>query len=253
MSALIPTARSPRFAPYRLEARNELRRYLRMPGFLIPVMLFPAIFYVMFGVLLARPGSDAARYLLSAYSTFGVMAPGLFGFGVSLAMERESGLLTLKRAMPAPPLGYLVGKMTMALLMSAVVIALLIVLARSLGHVPVTAMQMAALYATHVPGSLAFCALGLLLGTMARGQAAPAVINMLYLPMAFLSGLWFPVENLPRAVQAIAPVLPSYHLNQLGLRAVGLGEQPRLPHAAFLVAFTVVALLLAARRLRRVG
>src|SRR5690606_32566636 len=69
------------------EARSETLRYLRNPGFLLPIILFPAAFYLMFGVALSsKTAPEAARYLLASYSTFGVMAPGLFGFGVSLAL-----------------------------------------------------------------------------------------------------------------------------------------------------------------------
>ncbi len=241
------------FNAYLQEMRAECLRYLRNPGFMLPTLLFPTVFYMMFGVFLARPGSEAGRYLLAAYGTFGVMAPGLFGFGVSLAMERENGLLTLKRAMPAPPYAYLIGKMVMAMGVAAGVLTLLVLLAVFVAHVPVTGAQIAALYLSNVPGVLPFCALGLLLGTLVKGQGAPAVINMLYLPMAFLSGLWFPLESLPKTLQSIAPALPSYHLNALALDAVDIAEVKALPHVAFLVVFTLVVLWLAARRLRKVG
>ena len=85
---------------------------------------------------------------------------------------------------------------------------LLVLLAVFVAHVPLSpAAQIATLFAIDVPGVLPFCALGLLLGTLVKGQGAPALINMLYLPMAFLSGLWFPVAGLPKALQAIAPAL----------------------------------------------
>ena len=238
---------------YLQEMRTECLRYLRNPGFMLPTLLFPTVFYLMFGVFLARPGSEAGRYLLAAYGTFGVMAPGLFGFGVSMAMERENGLLTLKRAMPMPPFAYLAGKMVMAMGVAAGVLTLLVLLAVFAAHVPVTGAQIAALYLSNVPGVLPFCALGLLLGTLVKGQGAPAVINMLYLPMAFLSGLWFPLSSLPKGLQSIAPVLPSYHLNALALDAVDIADTRALPHVALLVAFTIAVSWLAARRLRRVG
>ena len=238
---------------YLQEMRAECLRYLRNPGFMLPTLLFPTVFYLMFGVFLARPGSEAGRYLLAAYGTFGVMAPGLFGFGVSMAMERENGLLTLKRAMPMPPFAYLAGKMVMAMGVAAGVLTLLVLLAVFAAHVPVTGAQIAALYLSNVPGVLPFCALGLLLGTLVKGQGAPAVINMLYLPMAFLSGLWFPLSSLPKGLQSIAPVLPSYHLNALALDAVDIADTRALPHVALLVAFTIAVSWLAARRLRRVG
>ena len=72
---------------YLQEARAECLRYLRNPGFVLPSLLFPAVFYLMFAVVMGLGNSaDGPRFLLGTYSTFGVMAPGLFGFGVSLAM-----------------------------------------------------------------------------------------------------------------------------------------------------------------------
>jgi len=237
------------------EARSELVRYLREPAFLLPIMLFPAAFYLMFGILLGSHGvgDGAARYLLASYSTFGVMAPGLFGFGVSLALERDNGLLTLKRALPMPPGAYLLGKLLMALCVAAMVGALLLSMAIGLAGVPLTATQVATLLATDAFGVLPFCALGLLVGTWVKGQGAPGLLNLVYLPMAFLSGLWFPLSMMPALLRQLAPVWPSYHLNQLALAAVGLDDGSRLPHALVLAGFTLACLLLAARRLRRHG
>jgi ABC-2 type transport system permease protein len=112
---------------------------------------------------------------------------------------------------------------------------------------------MAALLAVDALGVLPFCALGLLVGTMLKGQGAPGLLNMIYLPMAFLSGLWFPLHMMPAVLQQLAPVWPSYHLNALALSAVGFDAGARLPHVLVLVGFTIGFLLLAARRLRRHG
>src|SRR5690606_8641324 len=103
LSAAAPMPRARVLRAYVQEARSEVLSYLREPAFLLPIMLFPAVFYLMFGVVLNRGSADVARYLLGSYSTFAVMAPGLFGFGVSLALERGEGLLELKRALPMPP------------------------------------------------------------------------------------------------------------------------------------------------------
>ena len=237
---------------YLEEMRSEVLRYVRNPGFVLPTTLFPTVFYLMFGVLMGRQGGgEAARYLLASYTAFGVMAPGLFGFGVSLAMERENGLLTLRRALPMPPSAYLAGKMVMAMLMAGVIVTLLVLLATFVAQVPLTASQVARLYATGMLGVLPFCALGLLMGTLVKGQAAPALINLLYLPMAFLSGLWFPLKG---TLLAVAPAWPSFHLNQLTLAAVGM-PQPgaQLPHALALAGFALAVSWIAARRLRRHG
>lgn len=239
---------------YLQEARSECLRYLRNPGFLIPTLCMPTAFYLMFGVVLGHGNNpDVPRYLLAAYGTFGVMAPGMFGFGVSLAMEREGGLLMLKRAWPMPPAAYLMGKMAMAMLVAAMVVTLLLAIALWIAHVPLRPAHVAGLFVVDVLGALPFCALGLLLGTVVKGQAGPALVNLVYLPMAFLSGLWFPLSILPGVLQRLAPVWPSYHLNQLGLSALGSDRGAAWPHALALCAFTAGFLLLAARRLRRHG
>src|SRR3546814_5077819 len=116
-------------------------------------MLFPAMFYLLFGVLMAKAnGAEAARYLLASYGVFGVMSPGLFGFGVSLATERDNGLLTLKRALPMPPGAYLLGKMLMAMCVAAVVGALLLAMAVFMAQVPLSGVQVASLLATDTLG-----------------------------------------------------------------------------------------------------
>jgi len=251
-SAPMPIGRVAR--AYLQETRSECLRYLRTPSFLLPTLLFPSVFYLMFGIFLGHSnGADAPRYLLAAYSTFGVMAPGLFGFGVSLAAERESGLLMLKRALPMPPAAYLLGKMAMAMIVATMIACLLLAMALFLAHVPLSGAQIARLLVTEIFGVLPFCALGLLVGTLIKGAGAPGLINLVYLPMAFLSGLWFPLSIMPKVLQQIAPALPSFHLNQLAQSAVGLGQTSPLPHVLALLAFTVGFLLLAMRRLRRYG
>ncbi|MBB5358720.1 ABC-2 type transport system permease protein [Rhodanobacter sp. ANJX3] len=239
------------FGAYVAEARSECLRYLRAPGFILPMLLFSTVFYLMFGVLLNH--GEASRYLLASYSAFGIIGPGLFGFGVSLAIERDGGLLTLKRALPMPPGAYLLGKMAMAMIAATIVTVLLVLIGVFLAHVSLSVTQIAKLMLTGAFGVLPFCALGMLVGTLIKGQGAPGLLNLVYLPMAFLSGLWLPLSMLPHALQTIAPIWPSYHLNQLTLAAVGLNNGALLPHVLALAGYTIVFLLLAVRQLRRYG
>jgi len=239
---------------YLEEARSECLRYMRAPAFMLPIMLFPGLFYLFFGVLMAKSeGADAARYLLASYGTFGVMSPGLFGFGVSLALERDGGLLTFKRALPMPPGAYLLGKMLMAMVAAGVVILLLLTMAVTLGHVALSPLQAGALLLTGMLGVLPFCALGMFVGTLIKGQGAPGVLQLVYMPMSIASGLWLPLPMLPKFLQQIAPIWPSYHLDMVALAAVGLNKEAVLTHVLVLLGFAVGFLLLAARRLRRNG
>jgi ABC-2 type transport system permease protein len=169
-----------------------------------------------------------------------------------VALDRERGWLTLRRALPAPPAGYLVTKFAMAMLFAALICVILGVLGSALGGVRLPAASWALVLAVDVFGVLPFCALGLFLGTRIPAQAAPAIANLIYLPMAFLSGLLIPLPALPASLRAIAPLWPSFHAAQLALAAVG---QPSIGavwvHIAVLAAFAIVFFALARMRLVR--
>lgn len=239
---------------YFLEARCEFLRLLRAPSFAVPTLIFPPMFYLLFGVLLAGPhgGGRATSYLLATYGVFGVMAPGLFGFGVALALDRERGFLALKRALPMPPGAMLLAKIAMAMLFAAIISLILTVVATTLGHVQLSPLQFAELFAIDVFGVLPFCAIGLFIGSVVSGQGAPAVINLLYLPMAFLAGLWMPLSALPAFFAKMAPLWPAYHLAQIALSVVGLSNGGSVvAHVLVLAAVSLLFFALAKRRMAR--
>lgn len=238
---------------YAADAWFEFLRMLRAPAAAVPMLVFPAMFYLLFGVVFGHHGVAQATYVLGSMSAFGVMAPGLFGLGIGVALDRERGLLALKRALPVPPGAYLAGKMAMAMMFALLIFVILATLAVVFGSVELMPAQWLGLLGAMLLGSLPFCALGLLLGTLASAQAAPAIANLIYLPMSFLSGLWVPLAAMPQFLQKTAPFWPAYHLGQLCLRAVGVGTAPVVANASALMLFVMVCFVLAVLRLRRVG
>lgn len=244
------------FRVYRTEAKYEFLKTLRQPAYVVPTLTFPLIFYVMFGVVFGGKQSVGAvslsTYLLATYSAFGVIGASLFGFAVGVAMERGYGWLQLKRASPMPPLAYLVAKAAMSMIFSAILVTALFVAGIAFGGVHLSIARFLGLAGTMIAGTLPFCALGLLIGCYSAPNSAPAVVNILFLPLAFCSGLWLPIQMLPKFLQHLAPFLPPYHLGQLALQQVGFkGAGHTLQHVAALAAFTVVFLLLAQRGFKR--
>jgi len=190
--------------------------------------------------------------LLGTYGTFGVMGASLFANGAGVAAERGLGWMQVKRASPMPPLAYLIAKTVMSTIFSAILVTALFVIGTAFGGVHLPVVKFLELAGLMIAGSLPFCALGLAIGCFAAPNSAPAFVNILFLPMAFCSGLWLPLPLLPKFLQQIAPFLPPYHLSQLALRQVGfgVGGDP-WRHVAALAVFTVVFLLLALRGFRR--
>ncbi len=235
---------------YLLEAKCEFLRLMREPAFGVPVIAFPAFFYLLFGVALNRGSAGAAEYLLATYGVFGVIGAAMFGFGVTLAIDREHGYLRLKRALPTPPGAMLLAKMVMAMLFALVISLVLALLAVTIAGVSLAPSQWARLFAVNVFGVLPFSAIGLYVGTLVGGNAAPALLNLLYLPMAFLSGLWLPLAMLPAIFTTLAPAWPAYHLGQLALKVVGHDSGGATwGHLLVLAVVTAAFLLLAQRRL----
>lgn len=254
MNTIIGARAALRSSPLRcywLEAKYEFLRLLRTPSFALPALTFPVLFYVLFGVLLAGPrGGGASTYLLVTYGVFGIMGPALFGFGVAMALDRELGLLKLKRAMPVPAGALLMAKTLMAMLFGVIITAMLMGVALALAGVQLAPAKLALLALINVLGVLPFCAIGLYIGTLVGGQGAAAVVNLVYLPMAFLSGLWMPLSMLPEVVSRFAPLWPAYHLSQIALKVIDADAGGSLSmHVVVLLVFTAVFLFLARRRL----
>lgn len=250
----MPVARL--WAAYLGEMRVEFIKSLRTPAFAVPTLLFPIMFYLLFGIFLGSMRGNIGQALntFATYGVFGAMGPGLFGFGVSLAIEREQGLLTLKQALPQPPGAYLLARAFMAMVFVAIISILLTLIAVLVGHVPLTFMQGISLFAINVLGVLPFCALGMFLGSMVSGQASPAIINIIFLPMAFLSGVILPLQMMPKIVADTAPLWPAYHQAQMALATVGAPSKGSFAgHVAVLTGMTLLFFVLAVRRMHGSG
>lgn len=232
---------------YALEAKYEFLKQVRMPAYALPAITFPVMFYLLFGIMFGGARSagptTVATYMLATYGAFGVIGSALFGFGVGVAVERGQGWMTLKRATPMPPLAYFVAKLAMAATFAGIIVVLLSLTGVVFGGVRLPAAAWARLFGTLLLGAVPFCAIGLALGYFAGPNSSPAIVNLIYLPLSFASGLWIPIEMLPATIKNAAPWLPPYHLGQLALAAVGAGRGGAAwAHALALVGFALIGL-----------
>jgi ABC-2 type transport system permease protein len=240
---------------YLTEAEYECVRMLRAPSFGLVFLSLPVLLYLLFGLVIfgdsLRRDPIAARFVFTAFVVFGAMGPAMFGFGVTVAIEREQGLLKLKRALPMPPAAYLIAKMLMAMLFAAMIMVTVTIAGLSLCHLKLSAGQILGVALTNILGVVPFCAIGLFIGAWAKGAAAPGFTHLFYMPMVYLSGLFFP---LPKSLQAMAPIWPAFHLQQLTFRSLGIPSQGGAAmHVAVLFAAALFFGLLAWRRLSRIA
>jgi len=237
---------SRRFSIYWKETKYEFLKRLRMPMYSLSLVFFPAMFYALFGLILNRNEAihhvSVATYLMSTMACYGVMGVGLFGFGVGLAVERGQGWLEVKRASPMPEAAPFVGRLGTCFLFSFAVALLLLIMGTVFGGVHMKTAQAFLFLAAVVGGSIPFCALGLAIGYFARPNSAASVVNLIYLPLSFLSGLWMPVDGFPPFLQKTAHALPPYHFGQLVLTVAGVHGGATGVHLEVLVGFTLICL-----------
>ena len=216
--------------------RAQCVNLAREPAYTLPTLLFPVMFYAFFGLMMV-PGQSL--WLLCTFGTFGVVGAALFSFGVGIATERAQGWLKLLRASPAPLPAVVAGKAFGALTFALLIVALMGTLAVVFGGVTISAAEWFALAAVLAVGTVPFSLMGLTLGLWLSPNAAPAVINVVFLPMVFLSGLWVPVTQFPEWLQGFATWLPPYHLAEIALHVTGTKTADRAWSVVILCIYTL--------------
>jgi ABC-2 type transport system permease protein len=141
----------------------------------------------------------------------------------------------------------MLGKVVAALVFALLTLVILFMFAALTAGVRLPLHTWSELSARLIAGSVPFITLGFAIGYMTSPNAAIAVINLIYLPLSFASGLFVPVSQLPHFVQKIAPFLPTYHYAQLAWSAIGAVSESLSVAVLWLAAYTVVFTVLALR------
>jgi ABC-2 type transport system permease protein len=214
----------------------------------IPVALL--VFLSVVDVLPLPPRvDDPVDFLFPGVLALAVLSAAMVGPAIAVGFEREYGVL---RRLAVTPLGrprLLAAKIVSVLAVEAVQVVVLTTAAVALGWRPDGADALLALAAVIV-GTIAFAGAGLLLGGTMPGLTTLAAANGLYVVLLLVSGMIFPLEELPGPVRAVARALPSGALTELLQGALRPGAP--VPGRAWLVlvAWAVAAPLAAARWFR---
>jgi ABC-2 type transport system permease protein len=191
------------------------------------VFLFPPLLFVLLASIFGEGtenGRPVSSYLVSGLIGYAVANTALGGLAITLVIRREYGILKRLRSTPLPGALYL----GTVLLSSLLIVALQAVTVSALG---------VGLYDADLPerpadfvlalalGAAAFAGLGLAAAALIRSsEAVAAVVNVIILPMAFLSGSFGETDNLPRVLELLADVLPLKYLIDLVLATYVDGE-----------------------------
>lgn len=195
----------------------------------------------------------AIQYITPGLLGWALAAAGMFGASTTLVTWRTKGLLRRLRLSPIP---------IRTLFAARVAVSLGTALVQAVLFIGVATLPFFGLRLTHdwwmvipmvVSGMLAFLAIGMLIGAWAKTQeAAQAVTQLVVLPMAFLGGSFFPIDQAPKWLRVVTEIFPLRHLNEGMLKVVARGAGPAsvLPQIGILLGFALVAATIAVRVFR---
>jgi len=217
--------------------------------FLFPLMLFALLTAVYNGHIYGRP---AAWALLAGMLGYGTANTTFAGLALILVARRETGILKRIRSTPLPAASYLAAVLTSIMIVFALQAVSLFVLGRLLKSTPWPS-HILSLALVLALGATAFAGLGVAVTSFIHSlEGSSAVLNVLVLPLAFLSGSFGPTRRYPQALRVIGDVLPLKHLLDLvnGVYLHGRDVWDKPAAVAILAGWGALGIAVSLRRFR---
>jgi ABC-2 type transport system permease protein len=195
---------------------------------LIMLVLFGSLFSweidVGFGLI------PAAQFYTPGLAAFTAANAAMSNLGITLAFQRQFGILKRVRGTPMPPSAYLAGQVGSAVWIAVIGTFIMMMVGVLFFDVGIAANKIPAAVVSFGVATTAFAACGLALAAIApSGDSAPAVSNAVILPMAFVSDIFVPAENPPDWLRILGDVLPLKHFG----RAFSAAFHPAVPAPAW--------------------
>jgi ABC-2 type transport system permease protein len=210
-------------------AYRELLRFVQERSRLFSSFAMPLIFLVVFGAGFGRiigtmvPGVDYIQFMYPGIIAMTVLMNSIMS-GISIVWDREFGFLKEILVSPLDRRGILMGKATGTAIVAVMQAVVLLVLAPILG-VSVSFTTFFILIPVLFIASLSISGLGLLVASrMQSQQGFQVVIQLIIMPLIFLAGVFYPVNNVPVWMEIISKVNPlTYGVD--AIRQVFLGAE----------------------------
>lgn len=241
------------------QVRYDLLASFRNPRARFFLLVFPIVLLVILAGVFGHGTTvvDGVHVQLSRFYVPGIVAMSIITAAyatlvVSVATARETGVLKRRRATPVSPAILICGQAVTALVTTATMTTLLLLIGRLAYHLSLAPGALVAIACTVVVGTLSFACIGYAVaGLIGSVDAAQPIVQATVMPLYFISGIWIPNANLSRTLQSIASVFPVEHLAAaMHLASVhsGLGAALSPKDLLVLAIWGLAAAAVAARR-----
>ena len=182
------------------QVRYEQKAYWRNPMAAVFTLMFPVVFLIIVGTSAGNfrvPGTSLAydQYTVVAMLTFGLIAGCYTNLGMTICNRRELGILKRVRGTSISIGSYVGGIIGNLMINVAILTALVVGIGMAFYHLHFPYHPAAALL-TLIVGIVTYSSLGLAITALVpNADSAPAVINGIYFPIVFISGVFYPLSN----------------------------------------------------------
>jgi ABC-2 type transport system permease protein len=229
--------------------RFERKLFWRNPSAAFFNFLLPLLLLVLIATAFSNEPGEL-EVLIPGVAGMGVLATTFTALAFNLTLLREEGVLKRIRGTPMPAGAYLAGFIGSATLNAFLQVALVVAIGNLVYGVdwPQDPLLLAGFT---LLGVICFAALGVAFSHLIPNEdAAPAYTNAVFLPLIFISGVFYSADELPEALKAIAEALPLKHLIDGLSEAIVGGGADVGPAAAIVAAWAAAGLFLAVRFFR---
>jgi ABC-2 type transport system permease protein len=197
------------------QIRYEQRAYWRNRGRGVFTFVFPIMFLVIFASLdqgshiPTRGGIPYDDFFVPGILAYGVIATTFVNMAMGTAILRDAGVLKRMQGTPLPRWAYITARIGSTFLTTTAMTVLVLVLGIAVWGLHFRLGALPGLVLTLILGTAAFTAIGIgITRFIPNAESGPVIINLIVLPLTFISNIWFPTDSLPSAVKTIAGIFP---------------------------------------------
>jgi ABC-2 type transport system permease protein len=245
-----------------VQARFQLTSLARNRRAVILGIVFPVVLLVMFNsvfvrhddtVKLAGATITAHAYFTAAMLAYAILGSAFNQLAIGLVSQRESGQLKRLRGTPVPAWTFVVATVLRVVTTVGLIAAVLLAIGRFAYDVPISAEALAEIVLYVLLGTATMCSIGIAATTVVTDvDSASAALPFAAVLLAFISGIFVAVDQLPGWLERIGRFFPVYHLASGLQTALGRAGDTALSarNVAALCLWTLGGIAVAARRFR---
>jgi ABC-2 type transport system permease protein len=197
------------------QIRYEQRAYWRNRGRGIFTFVFPIMFLVIFASLdksqhiSSRGGIPYDDFFVPGILAYAVITTTFVNMAIGTAILRDEGILKRMQGTPLPRWAYVAARIGSTIAIVGAITVVTLGLGVAAYGLDLRVSTLPGVIVALVLGTAVFTTLGIgIVRFIPNAEAAPVVVNLMILPLTFISGIWFPTEGMPTWLVDIARLFP---------------------------------------------